>query len=97
RYVVETYRSYDEPTVREIIRRVRPEEEAKMMSLFAQEMITKGRQEEAASMLLKLMRRKFGQIPEWVHDKVRSASLDLIGTWGENVLFANSVDEVFSF
>ncbi|MBF0272323.1 MAG: Rpn family recombination-promoting nuclease/putative transposase, partial [Magnetococcales bacterium] len=44
RYVVETYRNYDEPTVREIIRRVRPEEEEKMMSMFAQSMIAKGRQ-----------------------------------------------------
>ncbi|GAB0057898.1 Recombination-promoting nuclease RpnE [Candidatus Magnetaquicoccaceae bacterium FCR-1] len=55
----------------------------------------KGRQEEAASMLLKLMRRKFGQTPDWVTEKVRSADLELLGVWSENVLFANSVDEVF--
>ncbi|MBF0297055.1 MAG: DUF4351 domain-containing protein [Magnetococcales bacterium] len=55
-----------------------------------------GRQEEAASMLLKLMRRKFGQTPEWVTEKVLSAQLERIELWGENVLFANSVDEVFA-
>ncbi|MBF0109861.1 MAG: PD-(D/E)XK nuclease family transposase, partial [Magnetococcales bacterium] len=55
-----------------------------------------GRQEEAASMLLKQMRRKFGQTPDWVTEKVKAASLELIETWGESVLFANSVDEVFA-
>ncbi|MBF0271528.1 MAG: Rpn family recombination-promoting nuclease/putative transposase [Magnetococcales bacterium] len=107
RYVVETYRSYDEPMVREIIRRVRPEEEEKMMSMFAQDMIAKGerrgrqigrqegRQEEAASMLLKQMRRKFGQIPDWVAAKVNSADLERIEAWSDNFVFANSVDEVF--
>ncbi|MEO5328946.1 MAG: Rpn family recombination-promoting nuclease/putative transposase [Magnetococcus sp. THC-1_WYH] len=39
RYVVETYRRYDEQDIREIIRRVRPEEEEKMMSQFAQSVI----------------------------------------------------------
>ncbi|MBF0420642.1 MAG: Rpn family recombination-promoting nuclease/putative transposase, partial [Magnetococcales bacterium] len=39
RYVVETYRRYDEEDVREIIRRVRPGEEEKMMSQFAQSVI----------------------------------------------------------
>ncbi|MBF0629185.1 MAG: DUF4351 domain-containing protein [Magnetococcales bacterium] len=55
-----------------------------------------GRQEEAASMLLKLMRRKFGQTPDWVAEKVNSASLELIETWSDNFVFANSVDEVFA-
>ncbi|MBF0603205.1 MAG: Rpn family recombination-promoting nuclease/putative transposase [Nitrospirae bacterium] len=100
RYVVETYRSTDEPTVREIIRRVRPEEEINMMSIFAQEMITQGRQEgrqeEAASILLKLMRRKFGQMPDWATEKITVAELELIETWSDNFVFANSVDEVFA-
>ncbi|MEO5332443.1 MAG: DUF4351 domain-containing protein [Magnetococcus sp. YQC-5] len=52
--------------------------------------------EGEAAMLLKQMRRKFGQTPDWVTEKVKMASLDLLGTWGENVLFANSVDEVFA-
>ncbi|MEO5334981.1 MAG: Rpn family recombination-promoting nuclease/putative transposase [Magnetococcus sp. YQC-5] len=55
-----------------------------------------GRQEGEAEMLLKQMRRKFGQTSDWVTEKVKTASLDLLGTWGENVLFANSVEEVFA-
>ncbi|MBF0109875.1 MAG: DUF4351 domain-containing protein [Magnetococcales bacterium] len=55
-----------------------------------------GRQEEAVIMLLKQMRRKFGQTPDWVTEKVNSASLELIETWSDNFVFANSVDEVFA-
>ncbi|MEO5376549.1 MAG: DUF4351 domain-containing protein [Magnetococcus sp. DMHC-6] len=56
-----------------------------------------GRQEEeAASMLLKLMRRKFGSTPDWVTEKVRAASLEFIERWSDNFVFANSVDEVFA-
>ncbi|MBF0438527.1 MAG: hypothetical protein HQL93_05330 [Magnetococcales bacterium] len=38
----------------------------------------KGRQEGEAAMLLKQMRRKFGQTPDWVAVKVTSANLDLV-------------------
>ncbi|MBF0311652.1 MAG: Rpn family recombination-promoting nuclease/putative transposase [Magnetococcales bacterium] len=55
-----------------------------------------GRQEEAASILLKLMRCKFSQTPDWVTEKVMAANLEEIEAWSENVLFANSVDEVFA-
>ncbi|MBF0155458.1 MAG: hypothetical protein HQL64_17120 [Magnetococcales bacterium] len=55
-----------------------------------------GRQEEAASMLLKLMRRKFGQTPDWVTEKIKAADLDLIEIWSDNFVFANSVEEVFA-
>ncbi|MEO5332705.1 MAG: DUF4351 domain-containing protein [Magnetococcus sp. YQC-5] len=47
-------------------------------------------------MLLKLMRRKFGQTPAWVTEQVNAANLEQIEMWCENVLFANSVDEVFA-
>ncbi|MEO5376251.1 MAG: Rpn family recombination-promoting nuclease/putative transposase [Magnetococcus sp. DMHC-6] len=56
----------------------------------------KGRQEEAASMLLKQMRRKFGQTPDWVAPKVMAANLELIEIWSDNFVFANSVDDVFT-
>ncbi|MBF0602849.1 MAG: hypothetical protein HQL07_04050 [Nitrospirae bacterium] len=47
-------------------------------------------------MLLKQIRRKFGQTPDWVTEKVQKANLDLIETWSDNFVFANSVDEVFA-
>ena len=128
-YLLTTFHHMNEEQVRQVVRRVKPEEESAMMSEFARKILSKdrpewvvavaremlsedrpewmvammrqegrqeGRQEEAASMLLKLMRRKFGQTPDWAIEKVSSAGLELIETWGENVLFANSVDEVFA-
>ncbi|MBF0296849.1 MAG: hypothetical protein HQL96_16820 [Magnetococcales bacterium] len=47
-------------------------------------------------MLLKQIRRQFGQTPDWVTEKVRSANLELIETRSDNFVFANSVDEVFA-
>ncbi|MBF0459865.1 MAG: Rpn family recombination-promoting nuclease/putative transposase [Magnetococcales bacterium] len=44
-YIIETFQDYDETIIREIIHRVRPEEEEKMMSLFARDMLAKGRQD----------------------------------------------------
>ncbi|MBF0626682.1 MAG: Rpn family recombination-promoting nuclease/putative transposase [Magnetococcales bacterium] len=54
-----------------------------------------GKKEGKADTLLKQMRRKFGQTPDWVVKKVEDASLERIEVWSENILFANSVDEVF--
>ena len=54
-----------------------------------------GRKEEGASMLLKQMRRKFGQTPDWVTEKIKAAELEQVEVWSDNFVFANSVDEVF--
>ncbi|MBF0438205.1 MAG: Rpn family recombination-promoting nuclease/putative transposase [Magnetococcales bacterium] len=108
RYIVETYDNYNEPIVREIIHAVRPEEENAMMSQFAQDIIAKGkpdwlnqghregRKEGEAAMLLKQMRRKFGQVPDWVPVKIGAADVELIEIWSDNFVFANSVEDVFA-
>ncbi|MBF0182413.1 MAG: Rpn family recombination-promoting nuclease/putative transposase [Magnetococcales bacterium] len=104
RYIVETYHQYDEPTVREIVATVRPKEQHAMMSKFARDIISRekphwiqeGRQEEAANMLLKMLHRKFTQVPEWVAEKVRGAPSEVIETWGENLIFAHSLEDLFA-
>lgn len=108
-YLLTTFNNLDEEQVRQVVRRIKPEEESAMMSQFARNILSKDRpewvaamvrqdirQEEAASMLLKLIRRKFGQTPDWATEKVKTASLELIETWSDNFVFANSVDEVFA-
>ncbi|MBF0627320.1 MAG: hypothetical protein HQL91_03775 [Magnetococcales bacterium] len=54
------------------------------------------RKEEAASMLLKQIRRKFGQTPNWVAEKMKTANLEQIEVWSDNFVFANSVEAVFA-
>ncbi|MBF0438201.1 MAG: hypothetical protein HQL93_03675 [Magnetococcales bacterium] len=75
--------------VREIIHAVPPEEENAMMS-------HQGHREGEAALLLKLIRRKFGQVPDWVPAKIGAADVELIETWSDNFVFANSVDDVFA-
>ncbi len=104
RYVVETYRRYDEKDVREIIRRVRPGEEEKMMSQFAQSVIENTnpkwalmvQQKEAASMLMRLLQRRFGSIPDWASEKIAKAELSSLEEWSLRIFDAQSLDDVFS-
>lgn len=105
RYVVETYRRYDEEDVREIILRVRPEEEEKMMSQFAQSVIENTnpkwaqmvQQKEAIRTLRRLLQKKLGfDLPNWVDSKLEVATLTEIETWTDRILDAQSLDDVFS-
>ena len=107
RYMMETYQSYGEEIFREIIRRVRPEEETKMMSQFAQEIIAKGkpewaqmvrqegRREESASMLSRLLQRRFREVPSWASEKIAKADLPTLEEWSLRTLDAQSLEDVF--
>ncbi|MBF0427035.1 MAG: DUF4351 domain-containing protein [Magnetococcales bacterium] len=52
--------------------------------------------EKAATILLRQMCRRFGEIPaRWI-DQVNAAELELIETWSDNILVARSIEEVFT-
>ena len=86
-------------------------EEARSMSTFAERFVEKGRQEGRqegrkegrkegrqegeAQMLLRLLRLKFGVLPEEVQRRIESAEADALLALSERVLTANSIDEVF--
>ena len=46
-------------------------------------------------MLAKLLRKRFGDLPSTILEKINSASEQELETWGLNLLDANSLDEVF--
>ncbi|MBF0460697.1 MAG: hypothetical protein HQL87_04800 [Magnetococcales bacterium] len=107
-YVIEVFRKYDEQTIREIIRRVRPEEEEQMMSLFARDMLAKGRQDGIqigelrgeqkgeVKMLTHLLQRRFGVLPEWVTQRVSDADPSALKMWADRVLDGCSLEGVFA-
>ena len=107
RYMMETYQSFGEETFREIIRRVRPEKEAEMMSQFAQEIIAQGkpewlkqgwqqgRQEESASMLSRQLQRRFQEVPSWASEKIAKADLSTLEEWSLRFVDAQSLEDVF--
>ncbi|MEO5332884.1 MAG: Rpn family recombination-promoting nuclease/putative transposase [Magnetococcus sp. YQC-5] len=107
-YIIHTYVTANETVIRTIIQKARPTEETKMMSIFAQEMIAKGRQEglqegvqegeqKATANILQrqLTRRMQGFLPEWVHEKIKSADLKTLELWTDLVLDARSLQDVF--
>ena len=103
RYMMETYQSFGEETFREIIRRVRPEEEAEMMSQFAQEIVAKGkpewlqqgRQQGEGAILLRQLQSRFGDIPSDARDKITKADLPTLEEWSLRILDAQSLEDVF--
>ena len=54
-----------------------------------------GRQEGEAALLLRLLERKFGPLPEEVRQRVAAADSDALLAWGERVLTADTLEEVF--
>ncbi len=57
--------------------------------------MVKGRQEGESNLLLRLLARRFGAVPEWVSARLNQANTDLLETWGDRVLDAQSLEEVF--
>ena len=55
-----------------------------------------GEKKGEAAALLKLIRRKFNQVPDEITEKVITAKPELVEIWLENILFANSLEDVFA-
>ncbi|MCI5130908.1 MAG: DUF4351 domain-containing protein, partial [Candidatus Electrothrix sp. EH2] len=47
-------------------------------------------------LLLRLLRRRFGELPGWAEERLRQASSGMLETWSERVLTASTLEEVFS-
>ncbi len=60
-----------------------------------QQGMQQGRAEGEGRLLGRLLAQRFGPLPEGLASRVRSASADQIEAWGEALLCAQSLDEVF--
>jgi len=54
-----------------------------------------GQIEGELNMLVKLLNRKFGPLPDDITHKLQQATIEQLTQWGENVLFADSLNDVF--
>ena len=61
---------------------------------YVAEGMAKGRAEGRAELVLKLLTRRFGPLPEGAEEQVRAASIDELDAFAERVLTAKSLDEV---
>jgi len=50
----------------------------------------------AANVVLRLLARRFGAVPDDVERRVRSADADTVQRWGDRVIDAQSLDDVFA-
>ncbi|MEO5368880.1 MAG: DUF4351 domain-containing protein [Magnetococcus sp. DMHC-1] len=57
--------------------------------------LVQGRQEERASVLLKILHRRFPDLPTWVESKVLAANLDTLDAWIDRAIDAYSLNSVF--
>ncbi|MBF0136410.1 MAG: DUF4351 domain-containing protein [Magnetococcus sp. DMHC-1] len=57
--------------------------------------IHKGRQEERSSVLLRILNRRFPNLPAWVEPKILAADLQTLDVWMDRALDTDSLQHVF--
>ncbi len=57
--------------------------------------LVEGKREGESEFLLRMVRKKFGTVDEAVHQRISEADCDQLLAWGERLLSANCIEEVF--
>ncbi|MBF0158103.1 MAG: Rpn family recombination-promoting nuclease/putative transposase [Magnetococcales bacterium] len=60
-----------------------------------QEGLQEGRQEGQANTLLRLLHRRFNDLPAWAEEKVTRAATNELDLWSDRILDARSIEELF--
>ncbi len=68
---------------------------AESIDRWNHEVREEGRQEGESRLLLRLVRLKFGPLEPEMEERVRSADADRLLEWGDRVLTATSLQEIF--
>lgn len=68
---------------------------AESIDRWNREIREEGRQEGEARLVLRQLRLKFGPLDPEIEDRVRTADADRLLEWGERVLTAESLQDVF--
>ena len=78
-----------------VIERARDEGMRQGMRQGMQQGMRQGRVEGERAVLERLLRRRFGLLPPEVAERLSQASAADLETWAENVLDAETIDDVF--
>ena len=60
-----------------------------------QQGMRQGMRQGESTMLFRLLERKFGQVNEEAKQKIEAADSDTLLEWGEKILSASTIDDVF--
>jgi Putative transposase, YhgA-like/Domain of unknown function (DUF4351) len=96
RYTYHVHRHTDPGTVRERIAAVVGTEHEDVMLSVAEQLIHQGLEKGQRAMLLRLLGRRFGAVPEPIAARVSTATLPELERWSDRVLEAASLDDVFA-
>lgn len=66
------------------------------MQTIAQMLENRGRQEGLRTVLTRLLRRRFGELPAHVLAQIEAADANRLELWADRVLDADSLAEVFA-
>ena len=58
--------------------------------------IEQGKKQGEAILLKRQLTRRFGDLPDWVEAQLESATTEILEQWGERILDAETLKEVFS-
>jgi len=61
-----------------------------------QEGCQQGRQQGEATLLMRLLERRFGALPGWAKDRIVTADSTALEEWGLRILDAGSLDDVLA-
>ncbi|HEY0942356.1 MAG TPA: DUF4351 domain-containing protein, partial [Steroidobacter sp.] len=62
---------------------------------FKREGMQEGMQAGEAQLLLRQLRRRFGELPDWVQPRLRQAPSEQLECWGERLLEVDTLDALF--
>ena len=57
--------------------------------------VEQGRLDGERALVLRLVQRRFGEVPPSVHKRLQSAAQHQLETWADRVLDADSLDDIF--
>ena len=63
---------------------------------WKQQWLQEGRQEGEATLLMRLLERRFGALPDWAKERIATADSVALEEWGLRVLDAGSLDDVLT-
>ncbi|AUB82307.1 hypothetical protein THSYN_16030 [Candidatus Thiodictyon syntrophicum] len=69
-------------------------DEVQTMTSFSERFEAKGRQQGEAVALMRVMRRKFGELPEPARQRIEAADAQTLLEWIDRIFTAESIDEV---
>ncbi|MBF0627280.1 MAG: DUF4351 domain-containing protein [Magnetococcales bacterium] len=55
-----------------------------------------GKLEGEAALLTRMLQRRFGLLPAWIHEKIAQAELPALEEWSLRIFDAHSLEEIFA-